>query len=135
MIKLFKLKHKGDTIVEVLFAMTIISMVLAGGYASSRHSSQALRTAQERGEALKIGESQAEQLKVAVNTRTTLPPAFCFDSGGHPQATPNPAACTVTAVNFNIDISSTPPDYIIGVSWPGLSGITNKVELDYRVQP
>lgn len=55
--------QKGDTIVEVLLAIAIVSAVLGGAYASASKSLQGTRQAQERGEALKLVEGQIERLK------------------------------------------------------------------------
>lgn len=57
----------GDTIVEVLIAITIVSVVLAGAFTSATNSSGTVRDAQERGEALKLLESQVEKLRVLAN--------------------------------------------------------------------
>ena len=44
---------RGDTIVEVLLAIAITSVVLAGAYVAVSGSMKASRAAQERGEAVK----------------------------------------------------------------------------------
>lgn len=54
---------RGDTIVEVLLAIAITSVVLAGAYVAVSRSMKASRAAQERGEAVKVAEAQIEKLK------------------------------------------------------------------------
>lgn len=56
-------KSAGDTIVEVLLAIAITSIVLAGAYVAVDRSMRATRSAQERGEAVKVAEAQIERLK------------------------------------------------------------------------
>lgn len=64
------LHQKGDTIVEVLIAMAVLSLVLAGAYASARRSLNATIQANEHSTALKIAEEQQEKLKY-LSTITT----------------------------------------------------------------
>lgn len=53
----------GDTIIEVLIAITVLATVLTAGYLSANRSTNATRRSQERSEATKIAESQIEALK------------------------------------------------------------------------
>ncbi len=57
-----KRSQRGDTIIEVLIAMSVLSLVLVTGYSISTRSLNGIRVSQERGEALKIAESQVEML-------------------------------------------------------------------------
>jgi prepilin-type N-terminal cleavage/methylation domain-containing protein len=61
-------RQRGDTIVEVLIAVAVISLVLAGAYVATSRSLQATRSAQERSMAIKIGESQFELIKAQMST-------------------------------------------------------------------
>lgn len=77
-----KLNIRGDTIVEVLIAITVVSTVLGGAYASSNRSLNATRQSQERGEALKLAETQLERLKASITINADIfstPNYFCFD--------------------------------------------------------
>lgn len=58
-----KLRFRGDTIIEVLISIAVVSAVLGGAYASANRSLNATRQAQERGESLKLAEEQLERLK------------------------------------------------------------------------
>ncbi len=58
------LNSAGDTIVEVLIAMAVLGAVLTGGYAIATSSLNGVRVSQERNEALKVAETQAEALRV-----------------------------------------------------------------------
>ncbi len=53
----------GDTIVEVLIAVAVMSMVLGGAYSIASRSLSSIRQAQEHTVALKYAEAQIEQLK------------------------------------------------------------------------
>ena len=55
---------RGDTIVEVLLAMVVISLVLGASYGIANRSLAIGRAAHEQTEALKIAETQIELLKV-----------------------------------------------------------------------
>ena len=57
-----KLKQTGDTIVEVLIAIAVISVVLSGAYTVANKSSVKIRDAQERGEAQKFASEIVERL-------------------------------------------------------------------------
>jgi type II secretory pathway pseudopilin PulG len=58
-----KLNQIGDTIVEVLIAIAIISLVLTGAFMSAQQSLTGNRKSQERVEALKVAEEQLELLR------------------------------------------------------------------------
>jgi len=69
---------RGDTIVEVLLAIAITSVVLAGAYVAVDRSMKASRAAQERGEAVKVAEAQIERLKYLSYSD---PPADIYQDG------------------------------------------------------
>lgn len=79
------LKQSGDTIIEVLICMAIISLVLGGAFVTSRNSQLAVRNSQEHGEALKLLEGQIEQMRAAAiaSPSTIFQTAqFCMYQGG-----------------------------------------------------
>lgn len=123
----------GDTIVEVLIAIAVVSLVLAGAFTSTRNSANKTRTAQEQGEALKLAEAQVEQIKIAADRKS--PDVFsignfCLVSG---VITPS---CTTGGIPYTTitqhDVIN-PNDFVVNVTWPGLSGNTNNVEMSYRI--
>ena len=63
--------NRGDTIVEVLFAMVVIGVSLAAAFGIANRSIQISRSSQERTEAQKIAESQIELIKAAISTEDT----------------------------------------------------------------
>jgi len=67
MLKIRTLNNQnGDTIVEVLLAIAVVSVVLAGAYASVTRSLNSARVSQERSEAVKFVEGQLESLEVVL---------------------------------------------------------------------
>ena len=71
---------RGDTIVEVLISIAVLSLILSASYALANKSSQAVRQAQERSEALKLSESQLESLKAYLSDPgvSVQPKYFCL---------------------------------------------------------
>lgn len=62
--------QRGDTIVEVLICVLIVSMVLGGAYVTVFRASQGIRNSQEHAEALKLVQSQLEQLRTNASSDT-----------------------------------------------------------------
>lgn len=76
---------RGDTIVEVLIALAVISLVLTLSFATTQRSLQIGRQAQERTEALKVAEGQIEKMKAlgGLSSSNIFNPAvtqFCFNN-------------------------------------------------------
>jgi len=93
-----RLGQVGDTIVEVLLAITIVSAILGGAYVSSNRSLSNSRQAEERGEALKYAEGQIERLKSIATSGSAIfsqTSAFCLDSSNAIVNATNP---TVTSL-------------------------------------
>jgi prepilin-type N-terminal cleavage/methylation domain-containing protein len=55
--------EQGDTLVEVMIAMAIISLVLVGAYVTSTRNAAALQNSQEREQAQRLVEGQIEMLR------------------------------------------------------------------------
>ncbi len=64
------LDHGGDTIIEVIIAMVVISFVLAAAFTTTNRSLKEMQQAQEHTKALKVAESQAEYLRSVSNEST-----------------------------------------------------------------
>lgn len=128
--------NKGDTIVEVLIAIAISGLILAGSFVSANRSSQITRTAQERGEALKIAEAQVERIRIGA---ATLPaPPFCFKADGSLGGTPTcgiqPYGAGGLTYTAGITGGGGTNSYKIIVTWEALRGGINTVELGYQTQ-
>jgi prepilin-type N-terminal cleavage/methylation domain-containing protein len=115
--RLLKLHQRGDTIVEVLIAMAIVSSVLGISYSTVSRSKKTIQNAQERSQALRLVEGQVEQLRsfatdtakvVTLNVQNNI---FCFNKTSAVDATPkiyNAYAGAVTTVPSNPDADTAP---------------------------
>jgi len=74
---MIKKDSRGDTIVEVMFAMAIIAVVLAAAYATASKNLQTSQFTKERTQATNIAEAQLEQLKILANAPDLN--VFCID--------------------------------------------------------
>lgn len=80
--------RRGDTIVEVLLAIVVVSSTLGAAFATMNKGVQGTRASQERAEALKFVEEQTELLKAGIEQSVsgifTSSETFCMqiDGGG-----------------------------------------------------
>jgi prepilin-type N-terminal cleavage/methylation domain-containing protein len=132
---------RGDTIVEVLIAVSIVSLVLAGAYASTSRSARATLDAQEHSQALRAVESQLEYLRANGKTAGN---DVCFTPTGTEVSSGN-AACTVspygpgTQPNYRLQIfqpsAGNGQAYEVQATWPSSLDGTSKVSMFYRPPP
>jgi len=137
--------QRGDTIVEVLIAITVVSMVLGGAYVTTNKSLLATRSAQEHATALKLVESQLEQIKgLAItnpNAIFTGPSPFCVYnqttvvSTTDPRCTQSAAGvATTTDPKFNLAITRNGNEFTVKNSWTDVTGkLTDQLSLKYRL--
>jgi type II secretory pathway pseudopilin PulG len=73
---------RGDTIVEVLIALAVMTTVIVGAYASANKSQNSSQASQERAEAIKVAESQIERIKgllaSGTDANSTFSGVFCI---------------------------------------------------------
>jgi prepilin-type N-terminal cleavage/methylation domain-containing protein len=139
--------QRGDTIVEVLIAMAVITMVLAGAYVVTNRSLSATRSAQERTIALKLAESQLEQVKALAAASpdnifgAAAPSPFCISNVGAVVDATN-AACAVDTVGapttkqplFRISVARSGNDFVLTETWADVNGRnSDTLQLRYRV--
>lgn len=72
------LNNTGDTIIEVLVCIAVVSTILGGAFVTTRQSQVGVRNSQEHAEALKLIESQLEQLRGDTKDATTFTAPFCM---------------------------------------------------------
>lgn len=72
------LNNTGDTIIEVLISMAVVSMVLGGAFVVTHQSQVGVRNSQEHAEALKLVESQLEQLRGDTQSAIAASTPFCM---------------------------------------------------------
>lgn len=63
--RLSSLSSTGDTIIEVLLAIAVVSAIMGAAFVSANKSLNGTRLSQERGEALKFVQAQADLLSAA----------------------------------------------------------------------
>lgn len=134
---------RGDTIVEVLIAITVVSAVLGGAFVSSNRSLNVTRQAQERGEALKLVEGQLEQLKPEGRNPDSDIYAyasgaiFCMDGG---PVTPPTPACSVNTgggATYILSIEKTGAnDFTVLATWERAGGgAGERLSIAYKLYP
>ena len=143
--KLHLRSERGDTIVEVLISIAIVSLIRGGAYVATNHSLTATRDAQERSDGLKLVESQIEQVKNLASVSPTVifgtaPSSYCVSSGAVLPSTDN--ACKVTAAGvyaagkvpqYNLAITRSGNVFTVVNSWDGVLGKTAYVQMKYRL--
>ncbi len=85
----------GDTLVEVLICILIVTVILTGAYVTTSKSSLGVRNSQEHSEALKLVQSQLEQIRQNASNASgapvfTMSPPFCMIDGGPTSTTITP---------------------------------------------
>lgn len=128
---MIRLKQTGDTIVEVLIAIVVITTMMSGAFLSTRRSASGTRQSQERVEGLKAAEEQAERLKVLavlepdpLKDPSPTKDYFCIDRSGLRRDTSGPLpaldADTFNSSNYYTDIDPTktcPREPVGGVTY------------------
>lgn len=146
-------RQRGDTLVEVLVAIAVVTLVLSGAYVVTNRSVQETRSAQERGNALKNAESQLEQLKGLIATSPDAvfgvgaPSPFCVYTASQTVAivAATNANCTVgtngaattTEPKFTLSMTRSGQTFTLVETWTDVSGRggTNgdRLQLVYRL--
>lgn len=112
--------QRGDTIIEVLIAIAIVSLILTTAYAITIKNTQSLQSNQERVQAQHLVEAQIESLKAA-NALTTS--GDCFNSAG---AESSGAACSVSAAGsgatYLLKVVNNSGIYTVSAIWTSLGG-------------
>ena len=153
-----RINSRGDTIVEVLIALAVLSLAFGISYATANRSLEVSQNAQEHSLALEYLNAQIEGLRYVANQpgQTIVPASyftvprqsFCLvPSGNSLQSEPpsSPGCCQIMAglsfqSNCNdagISITSEGNDtFQAEIKWPGLGNLGEQSEmLAYRVYP
>lgn len=141
--KRVRLNQAGDTIVEVLFAVIVVGVAIGLAYGVASRSLKSNRQAQERIEAVKFVESEAEQLKkIASQTPDGTgvfgqSQPFCLVLTNIVGA--DDPACTA---NNRYKLSITPTvsttstkQFDVTATWDSLKGGQENITVTYRVYP
>jgi Tfp pilus assembly protein PilV len=158
------LQEHGDTIVEVIISIAVISLVIVGAYVVTNSSLNETIASQERLSATQLAGQQIEQLDdLAANDPTNsifnaaVPAPFCLTNTQPPASQqepvsvvviPDPSLCVVKTngeseqtVPFTISITrsvngnSTTNTFTTEVTWTGPDGADENIDLIYRVYP
>ena len=130
------LKEAGDTIVEVLIAIVLISTILVAAYQMTNRNTAMIQDTQEHTVALKLAESQLETLQQNVNIFPNNGSSLCF-VGADPSASDNlcdvkPVPGVVYHVSLKKSVTTGSIVYTADVHWTGINGQNNNVSLLYR---
>jgi type II secretory pathway pseudopilin PulG len=134
-------KQAGDTIIEVLMAIVVVSFMLVAAYVTVNKNTATNQETQERSQATQLATTQLEFLHVS-----SLGSFNCFDSTGTPAGTvADNSACVVnsdgskntTGSQPKYTIAITQPSagtYQVSVTWDSLVAghITSNVTLYYQ---
>ncbi len=104
--------QSGDTIVEVLISMAVISLVLGGAFVTTRHSQTAVLDSQEHAIALKLAESQVEQMRG--NTDVFSAGTFCMVNGN--VVSPVDSKCTQDSSGAEVLDPNLEPKYTMTIT-------------------
>ena len=117
---LTKPDQRGDTIVEVLIAIAIVSTILFSAYETVSRNTRTTQDTQEHSQALQLAQAQLEYLRTAAS----LPAAGgCFNGTGAPVSGGN---CLLDSTGA-VDTSHTQPEFTVGITSSGSSPATYKV--------
>jgi type II secretory pathway pseudopilin PulG len=137
---MIKLGSKGDTIVEVMLAIAIVSAVLGGAFVSSNKSLQGARQSQERSEAMKLLEGQLERMKqlssTPGNNLFTQSAQFCVNDTPAVRPISDTVACRQgTDGRYAMSITRNANTFTALATWDRIGGGQDRVQLIYRIYP
>jgi len=144
-----QLGARGDTVVEVLMSIAVISLVLSGAYVTANRSLQGARLAEERNNALKMAEAQVEQIKYMASLYPDrlfgagAPASYCLVNSAtvaSTQATPDPkckvdssGTPTTAEPAYTLTITRNVNTFVVTSTWTKFGSNTlNSAELKYR---
>jgi Tfp pilus assembly protein PilV len=136
------LNQRGDTIVEVLLALTVLATVVGSAYAIASRSLVRAQQAQERIHGTKLAEEQIERLKYLAENRPSIfadlktkdftlnTPVWCIDNSINLSN-----SCRTTNNLFTYKFSAYSNNlFTINVSWDSLRSVKDTVTMYYKVQ-
>lgn len=124
--------ERGDTIIEVLIAIAIVSLVLTSAYALTNRNVQANQEVQEQAYAQKLIEQQVELLRAA-DTKPTSDGCF---SGPNSFVAAGSPTCSVTNGGAVYKLNLSPQGsqvYKATATWPTIGGSNADVTIYYEV--
>lgn len=153
-----KLSQRGDTIIEVMVALSVLALAFAISYATASHALQESQNSEEHSQALQVIASQLELAREDVSDSALFNPSgpyFCLGTSGvGNQITPSahfsnpssaPAFCHVNLngqVYYTVYVQYQPAPvngvnqdvFTFSVSWPGIGDLGQQREqLSYKL--
>lgn len=129
--------QSGDTIVEVVLALTVLGLVLSAASVTANRNSRTLQDTQERNFALRLSQGQLERIKADI--RLSVGAAFCVNSSGEVRAATHndcqrvEGGATYTQSIMIQGVSATDGyEAKATTSWESLLGYQSSVEQTYR---
>ena len=140
------LKQRGDTLVEVIICIGIVSLILTGAYVTTNRSTLGIRDAQEHAEALKLAQGQLEQIRqnaatatpgvftqtgtfCMVNAAVVTTAAQCRQDNTGAQTTEEPVY-TLSATRADCTVGANCHAFTIKVEW---TSISNKAKAQEQI--
>lgn len=137
-----RLNTKGDTIIEVLISIAVVSLVLGGAYASSKRSLDANTRARERGEAVAFTQQQIERLRVVAKDVSKsdslfgLSGPFCISSGLIVQSGACRTGPTGDSSRYELEIIRNNNVFTATTTWDQVGGgQEGEASITYRIYP
>ncbi|CAN5172556.1 hypothetical protein BH09PAT3_BH09PAT3_4090 [soil metagenome] len=132
-------RQAGDTIVEVLIAIAVISLVLVGAFVVANNSTRSVQDNQEHTQAQQHLQTQIEALRAYMidKTETELPSAgasYCINDSG----VPTTGACTPVKIGGTTakpTFVRTGNVYKFTITWPSVKGGNAQEQYVYRAYP
>jgi len=131
------INSRGDTILEVVIAITILSLLLTGALALTQKNLQDERASQEHNDALQLAQSQIEEMR-AYATKKVLPTGsnFCLINNAG-QLAPQivgavvPTPCIVDSGGAEI-MTATEPEYTVSITPPAALGTLYRISVTWN---
>lgn len=127
--------NRGDTIVEVLMVIAIMSAVLGTAYAITNKSVEGNQLAQEHTVALKLAESQVESVKaLSAAQAATITDNSQFCVLNNVVRTDINASCVSGPSNryLTVVVRTSGTNYTVKTTWRGATNGNDNVTLKYR---
>ena len=151
-----KSRQTGDTIVEVIIAVAVVSALLAGAFVVTNRSTHTVQDSQEHAQALQALQGQVELVRAAAaakmlpnagTTPSTMTMPFCMGSNLTVYVAGS-AACTGASGPVPLNLSVVCPltsdgcpaaaghttTFDLSATWSSLTGNTQTVYLSYKVE-
>jgi prepilin-type N-terminal cleavage/methylation domain-containing protein len=136
-------EQAGDTIVEVLVALAVVSVILVGAFIVTNRSTKDVRDSEEHAQALQFLQGQVELLRSAASRSGALPASldvpFCLDAAIYYQPAASDSNCLLDSL-YRVAIVSPVASpgtgtttFNLTATWPGINGGTGFINLSYNV--